>query len=420
MDAFIKPSTLEGEVHCIPSKSYAHRLLICAAFSNAPTDIFINTQFSKDIEATIGCLKALCCNVEKKSDNCITVYPAHSIAKSPVLNCIESGSTLRFLLPVAATIGNDATFEGTGRLPSRPLTVLLNQLKEHDVTFTSNSLPTTLGGKMSCGVFELPGDISSQFVTGLLLSLPLTKDGGEIRLTSPLESKSYVDITVEVMKKFGIEVESTGTGYIVPANSHYFSPKQITVQGDWSNAAFWLCCGALNKKMTCTGLDFNSAQGDKAIVDILKLYGADIEQGTDFISVSPKERKSFCIDAKDIPDLVPIVCVLASVATGVSKIKNTQRLKLKECDRIDAVINLLQSLGSKASYCDGELTIYGNNNLTGGSVNGFNDHRIVMSAAIASTMSTNDVKITDAQAILKSYPNFFDDFKKLGGNINVI
>lgn len=420
MDAFIKPSTLEGEISCIPSKSYAHRILICAAFSDTPTNVFISTNLSKDIEATIGCLEALGCRFDKTSDDYITVFPAQSVSKSPVLNCIESGSTLRFLLPIAAAIGNNASFEGIGRLPSRPINTLVSQIKQHEVTFTCDSIPTTLGGKMSGGVFNLPGDISSQFVTGLLLSLPLTNDGGEIRLLSHLESKSYVDITIEVMEKFGVKVENTESGYSLAPNSHYVSPKQIDVQGDWSNAAFWLCCGAIGKKITCTGLDFSSAQGDKAIIEVLKLYGADVQQGKNFVSVAPKSRNPFCIDAKDIPDLVPIICVLASVANGVSKIKNTHRLRLKECDRIDGVMSLLKSLGSKASYCDGELIIYGKSSLAGGIVNGFNDHRIVMSAAIAATMCLSDVSITDAHAVLKSYPDFFDDYKKLGGNINVI
>ena len=420
MDAFITPSELEGEISCIPSKSYAHRILICAAFSDAPTNVFISINFSKDIEATIGCLESLGCRFDKTSDDCITVFPAQSVSKSPVLNCIESGSTLRFLLPIAAAIGSNASFEGAGKLPIRPINTLVSQLKRHDVTFTCDSIPTTLGGKMSGGIFSLPGDISSQFVTGLLLSLPLINDGGEIRLLSPLESKSYVDITLEVMENFGVKVENTETGYSIAPNSHYVSPKQIDVQGDWSNAAFWLCSGAIGKKITCTGLDPSSAQGDKAIIEVLKLYGADVQQGENFVSVAPKSRNPFCIDAKDIPDLVPIICVLASVANGVSKIKNTQRLRLKECDRIDGVMSLLKSLGSNASYRDGELTIYGKSTLTGGIVNGFNDHRIVMSAAIAATMCLSDVKITDANAVSKSYPDFFDDYKKLGGNINVI
>ncbi len=420
MNALINPSQIGGKINSIPSKSYAHRILICSALSNAPTNIIMDTQFSKDIEATIGCLKALGCNIDKNGDKSMNVFPAQNISNAPVLDCIESGSTLRFLLPVATALGNNSSFTGTGRLPSRPISVLLNQLEEHSVTFSSNQLPLTSNGKMNGGLFELGGNISSQFITGLLLALPLTKEGGEIKLLSPLESKSYVDITIEVMEIFGVCVKRTETGYIVPENSRYISPEKIVVQGDWSNAAFWLCGGAISKEIICTGLDCNSAQGDKAILDILRLYGAKVEQYNNSIKIAPKDRIPFCIDAKNIPDLVPIVCVIASVANGVSIVKNTQRLKLKECDRIEAVIKLLQSLGSNASYSNGELKIWGNGNLKGGNVDGFNDHRIVMSAAIASTVCSDKVLINDAQAVLKSYPNFFEDFKMLGGNVDVI
>lgn len=420
MNALINPSKIGGEICSIPSKSYAHRILICSALSNAPTDIVMDTNFSKDIEATAKCLESIGCKVLKKDDNCITVFPAKTLSTSPTLDCFESGSTLRFLLPVAVALGNNSTFIGSGRLPSRPISELLNQLENHNVSFSKSSLPLTVKGKMSGGVFSLSGDVSSQFITGLLLALPLIKEGGEIKLTSPLESKGYVDITVEVMKSFGVNVKKTPTGYIVPPDSKYISPQKIAVQGDWSNAAFWLCSGAISNEVICTGLDLNSSQGDRAILEILRLFGAKIETYENTVRVSPNNKNPFNFDAQDVPDLVPVISVIASVANGVTTITNTQRLKLKECDRIEATINLLQSLGSNASYCDGVLKIFGNGKLDGGKVCGYNDHRIVMSAAIASAVCSSSVTISDANAVLKSYPNFFEDFKKLGGNANVI
>lgn len=420
MNALINPSKIGGKICSIPSKSYAHRILICSAFSNAPTDIVMDINFSKDIEATAKCLENLGCKICKKDDNCITVFPAKQISVAPVLDCFESGSTLRFLLPVVATLGNNSTFIGSGKLPDRPISMLLNQLENHAVSFSSSSLPLTVKGKMNGGVFSISGDVSSQFVTGLLLALPLTKEGGEIKLTSPLESKSYVDITIEVMKSFGVDVEITPSGYIVPPNSKYISPQKIAVQGDWSNSAFWLCSGAISDEIVCTGLDLKSSQGDKAILEILKLYGAKVETHNNTVKVSPNNQNPFNFDAQNVPDLVPVVSVIASIANGVTTITNTQRLRIKECDRIEATINLLQSLGSNASYRDGVLKIFGNGKLDGGKVCGYNDHRIVMSAAVASTVCSSSVTISDANAVLKSYPNFFEDFKKLGGNANVI
>ncbi|MEG2426014.1 MAG: 3-phosphoshikimate 1-carboxyvinyltransferase, partial [Oscillospiraceae bacterium] len=369
-------------------------------------------------EATINCLCDLGCNIEIMADR-ISVFPIDKPVNMPFLNCYESGSTLRFLLPVVAALGVNPSFLGTGKLPYRPLEPLLSQMKKHGVTFYSETLPTTLTGKMTGGVFEIAGNVSSQFITGLLLALPLLEGGGKIKLLSPLQSKSYVDITLEVMRDFGIYVKQTSDEYSVAPDSKYISPKELTAPGDWSNAAFWLCNGALNETTICTGLDFKSSQGDKAIVDILKNFGAKVEIGANYLSVSPCGRTPLCIDASNIPDIIPVISVLLSVADGVSKISNVDRLRLKECDRVNAILELLASLGCNAEYGNNEIIIFGQKKLCGGTVTGYNDHRIVMSAAIASTLCDGEVKITDALAINKSYPQFFEDFKRLGGNVNV-
>ncbi len=418
MNANISPAKIGGTINAIPSKSYIHRLLICASLSDSPTDIICSTTLSKDIEATIGCLNELGGKIEVK-DNKITVTPIKVAKQYPFLNCYESGSTLRFLLPVVAALGVDASFLGTGKLPHRPINQLVDQLKKHEVIFFSETIPTTMRGKMTGGLFELSGDVSSQYVTGLLLALPII-GGGEIKILSPLQSKSYVDITIEVMKQFGVNVKESENSYIVSKDEKYSSAKSVTAQGDWSNASFWLCNGAINSETTVTGLDLKSSQGDRAIIDILKHYGANVSLGENSVTVSPNSRKAFDFNAEDIPDIVPIISVLASVADGVTNISNVERLRLKECDRIEATLQLINSLGGKAEYKDEILTIHGCPQLCGKKADGFNDHRIVMSAAIASAICKNDVTITDSSAVAKSYPTFFEDYKKLGGNFNVI
>ncbi|MDR0314429.1 MAG: 3-phosphoshikimate 1-carboxyvinyltransferase [Oscillospiraceae bacterium] len=419
MDAIINPTQIGGEISSISSKSHAHRVLICSAFSDSPTEIIMDEIISKDIEVTMGCLTALGCGIKKLKSGGIIVSPIKHYNKDPILDCDESGSTLRFLLPIVSAIGANATFTGCGRLPQRPISQLLTQLSAHGITFSSSSLPLTISGKMQNGIFELSGSQSSQYISGMLLALPLLCGIGEIKLMSHLQSKSYVDMTVSVMRDFGADVQELSGGYRVTAPQGYKSPGTVQIEGDWSNSAFWLCLGAISKSVVCKNLNIGSSQGDKAIVEILKKYGANVDVSGHDIKVSPNKRKAFYADAADIPDLVPILSVIASAADGVSKISNTQRLKLKESDRIESTLNMLRSMGGKAEYEDGTLIIHGQKELSCGTVDGAQDHRIVMSAAIASCLCHGKLKITDALAVCKSYPHFFDNFKDLGGLVNV-
>ena len=414
MNVKIKPKKLSGTVSAIPSKSEAHRLLICAALADGDTVLEMD-RTSEDIEATARCLRALGAGIER-GEKTMTVSPAVHPEEAPLLDCGERGSTFRFVLPVAAAVTNKAAFTGRGRLPQRPISDLMDTMKEHSVAFSADMLPFSIEGKMQPGRFELPGNVSSQYITGLLLAMPMLEGDSEIRLTVPLESGSYVDITVEAMKAFGVNVEGQ---WKVNGGQPYHSPGRIKVGGDWSNSAFFLCAGAVGNEMTVTGLNSNSAQGDRAVVEILRRFGANVTENEDAVTVSSGKLKGIDIDATDIPDLLPVLSVVATFAEGETRFFNAQRLKLKESDRLASTAELLESLGGKAVW-DGEVfTVYGGG-LTGGEVKGWGDHRIVMSAAIAAIGCSDTVTVTGAEAVNKSYPAFFEDYNMLGGESHVI
>lgn len=413
------PSALSGKIRAISSKSDAHRLLICSALSEKETKICCNVM-SKDIAATVNCLKAMGTEISVDGD-IITVIPK-SFNKTAELDCGESGSTLRFLMPLVTALGIDAEITGHGRLPERPVSPLKEEMEKKGVTFhTDNKFPLHLTGQLQSGDYELQGNISSQFITGLLFALPLLNGDSKIRLIPPVESKSYLDITLSVLRKFGIEIGEKENLYTIKGNQKYISPKEITVEGDWSNASFFLCAGALNENgVTVTDLDINSPQGDKKILDVLKSMGADVKISGRDITVKKNKLKGVTVDASDIPDSVPIISVVATVGMGDTKIINAQRLRIKESDRIKSVVEMVNSVGGSAEETDDGMIIHGGKTLKGGKVNGYNDHRIVMSASVLSTICKENVIITDSNAVEKSYPGFFTDFNKMGGNANVI
>lgn len=419
MTANCTPSQISGKIKAISSKSDAHRILICAALSQNETKINCNVM-SKDIAATICCLKAMGTEISVNSD-IITVTPKPFKRQSD-LDCGESGSTLRFLMPVVSALGIDTTITGHGRLPQRPISPLKEEMEKKGVTFhTDNKFPLHLTGQLQAGEYEIQGNISSQFITGLLLALPILDGDSKIKLIPPVESKSYLDITVSVLRKFGIEIEEQENSYIIKGNQQYISPKEITVDGDWSNASFFLCAGALCENgVTVTDLDINSPQGDKKILDVLKNMGADVQINGTEITVKKNKLNGITVDASDIPDAVPIISVIATACNGDTKIINAGRLRIKESDRIKAVVEMINSVGGKAEETDDGMIIHGGITLNGGKVTGYNDHRIVMSASVLSCLCKGNVEITDSNAVEKSYPDFFDDFNKMGGNVNVL
>ncbi len=378
MNVKIYPSKISGTIKAIPSKSDAHRLMIANYLAGGEA---LNLPWtSKDMDATAACLKAL--------------------DTGDVLDCGESGSTARFILPVAAALKEEAKLTGHGRLTQRPFKELCDAMKANGATFDRELLPMTVKGKLKAGVFELPGNVSSQYISGLLFATPLLDGDSLIKLTTPLESVGYVNMTLKVLEDFGIKVEQGENYYKVSGNQKYILPRNVEPEGDWSNGAFWIGAG-----VTVEGLNKDSFQGDKAIVEIAE---------------KAKQPGDLHIDVKDIPDLVPVISVIASGRIGTTYIENAARLRIKESDRIKTVCEMINNLGGNATELPEGIIIEGTGSLTGGTVAGNNDHRIVMAAAIASTISESDVIILGAEAVEKSYPTFFEDFRKLGGTLDVI
>ncbi len=388
---------LSGEIKAIPSKSYAHRIAICNFLAGKNPTAECGDFSSNDIAVTEKCLKDL---MDGKED----------------LDCGESGSTLRFMIPLCASLGGNYSLFGHGKLMQRPNDQLFSVISENGVNVEQTD-KIYLSGKLSAGKYAIRGDVSSQYVSGLLMALPTLNGDSEIVLTTPLVSAPYVEITLEVLRSFGVIIEKTKDGYFIKGNQKYSG--RVMPEGDWSNQAFFLCAGAINGNVTVTGLNENSVQGDKYILDILSLAGANVEVTKGTVKVKKSSLKPFTFDAQDCPDLVPISAVLACYADGKSVIKNIQRLKIKESDRVESTIAMLSAFGVKAT-CDGEnLTVYGKK-IKGGEVDSFNDHRIVMSTAVLALGANGSSFINGAQAVNKSYPTFFIDYNGIGGKASEV
>ncbi len=395
------PSVLSGSILVPPSKSAAHRAAICSALAGG-APLFDGEAISNDITATCRAMRAICGGGD------------------PVrIDCGESGSTLRFLIPVAAALGLNAEFTGSGRLPERPIGVYLDCLPQHGVSCgTQGGLPLSVSGRMTPGRFVLPGNVSSQFITGLLLALPLLDGDSELILSSPLESAGYVDMTVEIMREYGVTAEPAENGWNIAGRQKY-RPCEYRVERDWSQAAFFLAAGALGSDLRLEGLNRDSCQGDRAAERLFREFGAKAEWHGSVLSVSPNELKGMEIDASQIPDLVPILAATAALCRGRTRIYNAQRLRIKESDRLFAMADGLTKLGGRVAETDDGLIIDGVPTLHGGKAEGFNDHRIVMALSVAALKADGSVTVTDAQSVQKSYPAFFEDYNRLGGKANV-
>lgn len=389
MDITLFPTPLRGEITPIPSKSQAHRLLILAAFVDSPTELLCS-ETNRDIEATADCLNALGADI-RRTDTGYVVHPVRVLPEKAVLNCCESGSTLRFLLPVAGALGVDSTFLLEGRLPQRPLSPMWEEMERMGCTL-SRPTPNTIhcAGKLRPGHYTIDGGVSSQYITGFLLALSLLDSPSILEITGKLESAPYVDLTKDALRRFSADPEHPGLYKL-------HSPGTLSVEADWSNAAFFLAANALGSHLDIQGLNPNSAQGDRAAAWLLPEL----------------TRKALTIDASDIPDLVPILSVTAACFHG-AVFTNIRRLRLKESDRVASVIAMLEALGGHAEADDNTLHIFGTG-LVGGTVDSVNDHRIAMSATIAAIRCTEPVTILGAQCVQKSYPKFFDEYRRLGG-----
>ncbi len=383
MDITIQPGKLSGSVTVIPSKSQAHRYLICAAFSDNVTTL-VCPDTSRDMDATAACLNALGADIIRTSDG-YHIIPIQNAAQTAVLNCCESGSTLRFLLPIVGALGVDAIFQMEGRLPQRPLSPLWEEMERMGCTLSRPTADTIrCTGRLRPGKYTIGGGVSSQFITGLLFALSLIDGSSDLVITGKVESQPYITMTKEAMNLF-----------VAPK---YRSPGKITVEGDWSNGAFWVAAQRLGSPLEIHGLLESSAQGDRAVV--------------------PISQQLLCgcptVSAADIPDLVPILSVVAAANHG-AVFTDIGRLRLKESDRVATTIELVENLGGKAEATDSTLTVHGGG-LTGGTVDSCNDHRIAMAAAIAATVCEKKVTILTAQAVDKSYPKFWEEYRRLGGN----
>lgn len=397
MNLCIENSKLQGTVHIPSSKSFAHRQLIAAALSHKPTKIIVNAM-SEDILATMDCVMRLGAKTEEHN-GIIFVEPAPFVPEKACFSCRESGSTLRFMLPVAAALGIDAVFTGTGRLPDRPNAVLTDALRLHGVKADSDFLPLHLSGKLSGGIFEIAGNVSSQYITGLLLSLPLCSEDSSIIFTTPVESAAYLEITLQVLSQFGIVVKKEANGFFIPGNQVYQTPGLIETEGDWSSAVFWHCANHMGANICVTGLNNHSCQGDRIIIEQLKHLGDTI-------------------DVSQTPDSLPALAVAACMHRGVTNFTGAERLRIKESDRLSAVTAMLRALGQNVLEKQDGLLIQGGSPFTGGFVDGCNDHRIVMAATIAACFAQAPVTIYGTEAVRKSYPRFFDDLTSLGGKIH--
>lgn len=411
MELTLSPRPIGGRIKAIASKSQAHRLMICAALADRATKL-VCAETSQDMDATARALAALGADFSYLN-GAYTVYPMEMPRGDSELDCGESGSTLRFLLPVVGALGVGATFRLHGRLAERPLSPLWEAMEAHGCRLTRPSADTVrCEGRLDGGHWEIAGNVSSQFISGLLLALPLTGEESDIMLTTPLESAGYADLTLQAVRQFGVDAERDETGWHIPQTGGYTSCGRAAVEGDWSNAAFWLCAGAISDPVTVEGLSLSSAQGDRAILSVLERFGAKIEAGGDSVTVTPGDLHGIELDARNIPDLVPPVALVAACAKGTTRIFGAERLRLKESDRLQSVADTLSALGAAVEITTDGLLICGGR-LAGGTADSRNDHRIAMMAAIAACACTRPITLRGAEAVGKSYPRFWEDYKLL-------
>lgn len=416
----ITPNKLSGELNSVSSKSFAHRALICAAFADDETQIFM-PDICDDVAATVDCLKKLGAVFERKEEY-ICVFPIDYSKKKLEHNemltfdVCESGSTLRFILPVAMSVMDSAKFISNTSLAKRPLVDLMSAMKSCKVEFSKDTLPFVAKNRFLFSDISIGGNVTSQYISGLLLSAPLQNNDLKINIDGKITSRPYVDITLQIMRDFGVEINEDYDGFSLEKNSKYISPKIYNIEGDFSSSAFFLVAGTFSDTgVELCGLTMTSLQGDKKILNILKDFGADVHVSGKKVKVSKNKSHPILVDAENIPDLVPVLAVLACGAKGKSVLKNVERLRYKESNRIQTTIGLINSLGGYAYEEGDSIIIDGKGKLSGGVVKTQSDHRIAMSGAIASIICSGDVFIDNEKVVSKSYVGFFEDFCRLGG-----
>lgn len=415
----ITPGKLKGEVKIPPSKSMAHRAVICASLSNGKSKI-TNIEYSDDIIATINAMRALGSEIEIFDDH-LEIDGSRVFSKNVgEIDCNESGSTLRFMVPLAIAKEAEMRFIGKGNLGKRPLTTYYEIFDRQGIEYRykEGELDLKVKGNIKGEEFKIRGDISSQFISGLLFTLPLIKEDSKIIITTNLESKGYIDLTLSMLDYYGINVVNNDYKEFIIKGNQKYTPKDYKVEGDFSQSAFFLVADALGSDVLVKDLNMDSLQGDKEVIEIIERMGCKILSKEEGIKVKAKDLTPTIIDAAQCPDIIPVLTVLASLTTGITKVINAERLRIKECDRLKAITTELNKLGASVTELENSLLIEGVESLTGGTVSSWDDHRIAMTLAIAATCAKDEVIIENPSCVKKSYPSFWRDYKLLGGKVD--
>lgn len=421
----IKPSPIAGRVEIPPSKSMTHRALLCAFLADGESRID-NVELSNDIIATCRAIEALGGDMDILESGIpgrktlIVRSKGRVIIKQRMISCGESGTTARFIIPVTRLTPDEISVTGEGKLIERPFGVFYDIFKDQGIRFSTleGKLPLTMSGGLKPGCFNVRGDVSSQFISGLLLVLPLLPGDSEIIVTTPLESSAYIDMTLQMQRDSGIYIEydREKNRFTIPGGQKY-QPRNYSVEGDWSQAAFWLTAGVISGPVEIRGLKQDSLQGDKIIEEFLTKMGADLFWKDGLLVADKSRLQGISMDVSQCPDLVPALAVLGAVSHGHTEILNAARLRLKESDRLKAVATELKALGANVQEGESSLHIDGKERLSGGRTYGWNDHRIVMATAIAAIGCEKKVTIEGYDAVNKSYPSFWDHYAALGGKV---
>lgn len=421
MKVKVYPSKVHGKVVIPPSKSMSHRAIICAALANGRSEIS-NVAYSDDIKITIAGMQQLGANITCLEDRVIVegIKDFNDLQDTTIF-CNESGSTLRFFIPIFSLCNREIHFTGRNRLLKRPQTIYENIFKQQDIPYYQDDEKISIGGSLKPGNYELNGDVSSQFISGLLFTLPLLDGDSTIHIKEPYESRSYVDLTLEMLERYGIHAHYSDSNTLVIKGNQTYQPNNYNIEGDYSQLGFFAVLATINNDLHCGGLIHNSKQGDKQIISILKDAGARIEEVEDGFKIYKSSLQPTKIDLQDCPDLGPILNVMAMYAQGETTIYNAQRLRYKESDRIAAMEEELLKLGATIHTTESEIIIHGNKSYHGDvSLSGHKDHRIVMSLSVAATLFDKPVMIEGAQAINKSYPTFFEDLTRIGVKVDIL
>ena len=425
----IKLSILNGTIEIPPSKSYSHRAVIAAALAEGGKKSKIdNLKFSVDITTTTDIMENWGAKINREESSLEIIGNGGKVVpKDKYVQCNESGSTIRFLIPIGITDENELIFNGKGKLVDRPLDSYYRIFEGQGIFYKNENgkLPLTVNGKLKAGNYEIDGNISSQFITGLLYSLPLLDGDSKLTINKNLESKGYIDLTLEMLKLAGIEIVNNNYKSFDIKGNQIYRPFDYTVEGDYSQVAFWIVGGIISankdNEVKCLHVNKNSLQGDREIIEIVQRMGANLEIFDDYVIVKPSKTKGTVIDISQCPDIGPILTVLGALSEGETRIINGERLRIKESDRITSIKTELNKLGANVAEEGDSLIIQGVEGFKGGvTVNAWNDHRIAMSLAIASTRCEKEIILEEAESVRKSYPHFWDDFVKMGGEVEII